>query len=137
MKFAKTSVFAICLLLVFHQSIVEAQDGMPDEDATETNGQDPATPPSDEDTGAEDTGPDGPKTRPCRTLAQTLRQYDFLSTLRAALNAADMLEPLRDEDLTATFLAPTNEVHYVLPLACYYLNRRFFWMMKPATVDIK
>ena len=121
MKFAKTSsIIAMCFLFVLachHQSIVEAQDGTTDEDTTETNGQGPAARRSDGDTDAEDTGPDGSKTRSCRTLAETLRQYDFLSTLRAALNAADMLEPLRDEDLTATFLAPTNEV-IILPLEC-------------------
>jgi hypothetical protein len=51
--------------------------------------------------------------RPCRSIAQALRSFDFLSTFVATLEAAGMSEPLNDKNLTVTLLVPTNEVCYI------------------------
>lgn len=63
------------------------------------------------------TGGGRPSRAECRSIAQALRSYDFLSTLRAALDAAGMTNTLNEKDLTISLLAPTDAVRFTLDRA--------------------
>jgi hypothetical protein len=64
--------------------------------------------------GAGNNGNDGLRRNGCKSLADAIESYDFLSTFRSSLTATDMITTLMDKNLTITLLAPTNEVNYCL-----------------------
>eukprot|EP00951_Prasinocladus_malaysianus_P050631 scaffold682396_cov37-Prasinocladus_malaysianus.AAC.1 len=69
-------------------------------DGSETNGSSMSSSPP--------AGSSPPPSESCMSIGEALMTYDFLSTLRSALDAAGMTSALDDPELAITLLAPTN-----------------------------